>query len=210
MDSKQIHKLNHENIFDRLWIGKKIAELFDSWHFSHDVKERSIALIKCLSLQPGLINLDFNVTVRKIVKGKKSTENIHDAVITIETILLNKIFDSVYIRDYLNYNEYDGIFYYSKERFENLMDWMSTLNNLSFTRKQMADDSLSTKKKSKRDEDFDKDKELNKKIISYAKKNFELFNNLKRASDDAGYKVDDLIKRFETKLIPPVTKKRIR
>ena len=90
------------------------------------------------------------------------------------------------------------------------MDWMFTLNNLSFTRKLIADDSLSTKKKSKRDEDYDKDKELSKKIISYAKKNFELFNNLKKASDDAGYKVDDLIKRFEIKLIPPITKKRIR
>ena len=105
------------------------------WHYSHDVKERNISLIKCLTLQPGLLNLDFDTAKKIPVKGKKSKEQTENAVITIESIILNKIFDSAYIRDYLNYNEYDGIFYYSKERFENLMDWMLTLNNLTFTKK---------------------------------------------------------------------------
>ena len=132
LDSKQIHKFDYENVFDRLWIGRKLNQLFDKWHSNHDVKERSIALIKCLSLQSALLNLDFNVTQKKTDKGKKSKENIGNAVITIESIFLNKIFDSAHFRDYLNYNEYDGIYYYSKERFENLMDWMFTLNNLSF------------------------------------------------------------------------------
>ena len=40
---------------------------------------------------------------------------------------------------------------------------------------------------------------LGNKIISYVKKNFELFLNLKKASDQAGYKVDDLISSFKVK-----------
>ena len=199
LNGKQIYKFNYENIFDRLWIGRKLAELFDKWQYSYDAKERCIALIKCLSLQHGLLNIDFNVTKKKTLRGKKSKENIEDAVITIESILLNKIFDSAYIRDYLNYNEYDGIYYYSKERFENLMDWMFTLNNFSFTKKLLGDEYLLRKKRTKNDKDEEKEKELTKKIISHTKKNYEFFNNLKKASDQAGYKVDDLISGFEFK-----------
>ena len=87
-----------------------------------------------MTLQSGLLNLDFDAANKMPVKGKKTKVKTENAVITIESIILNKIFDSGYIRDYLNYNEYDGIFYYSKERFEILMDWMFTLNNLTSLR----------------------------------------------------------------------------
>lgn len=193
LNSKIPHKIDHENIFDRLWIGKKLSEFFEKLHYSHEVKERNIALIKCLSLQVDLLNLDLSGKKWKPAKEQKSKVNSEDAEMKIESILLNKIFDSIYMRDYLNYNEYDGIYYYSKERFENLMEWMFTLNNISFTTRLLADKSLFKKKKI--DEDYDK--EIGKKIILNVKKNYELFSNLKKASDETGYKVDDLIHSFE-------------
>ena len=195
LESKALHKINNENVFDRLWIGRKLAELFEKWHYTHDVKERNIALIKCLTLQSELLNLDFDAAKKTPVKGKKTKVKTENAVITIESIILNKIFDSGYIRDYLNYNEYDGIFYYSKERFEILMDWMFTLNNLTFTKKLFASDSGLDKKILKKD----KANDIRKLIVSHIKKSFDFFIKLKIASDEAGYKVEDLIKSFEAK-----------
>ncbi len=174
---------------------EKLAELFEKWHYTHDVKERNIALIKCLTLQSELLNLDFDAAKKTPVKGKKTKVKTENAVITIESIILNKIFDSGYIRDYLNYNEYDGIFYYSKERFEILMDWMFTLNNLTFTKKLFASDSGLDKKMLKKD----KANDIRKLIVSHIKKSFDFFIKLKIASDEAGYKVEDLIKSFEAK-----------
>ena len=59
------------------------------------------------------------------------------------------------------------------------------------------------KKTAKKDKDKDEDKDydeegkLRKKLFDQVKKNYELFTNLKKASDAAGYKVDDLIHGFE-------------
>jgi hypothetical protein len=207
LDGKHLHKINYEIIFDRLWIGRKLAELFDRWNFNQDAKEKNLALIKCLTIQSGLLNLDFSITAKKTVKSKKSKINIEDAIVKIESILLNKIFDNAHIRDFLNYNEYDGIYYYSKERFENLMDWLFTLNCISFTYKLFGKDGKLDKKQVKMktsqplaDKDYDKDevKKLSKKVLEHVKKNFEFFKNLKTASDKAGYKVEDLISSFET------------
>ena len=200
------HKHDHENMFDRLWIGKKLSELFDAFHFNHDAKEKNIALIKCLSFHSELLNLEFNIKKNKIVKSQKSLPKADPPLAEkkkIEAILLNQIFESYLIRDYLNYNEYDGIFYYSKERLENLMDWIFTLNNISFTKNLLDDKSLLKKKTAKKDKDKDEDKDydeegkLRKKLFDQVKKNYELFTNLKKASDAAGYKVDDLIHGFE-------------
>jgi glycosidase len=204
LDGRQLQRQNHENTFDALWIGRKLDELFNRWHFPHEVKEKNISLIRCLSLNSGLLNLNVSVVTSSELKNQKVKVKTENAIVKMESILLNKIFDSVYIRDYLNYNEYDGIFYYSKERFEYLMDWLFTLNNISFTSKLFADGDTKAKKTTKKV--TDKEKELSKKLLAQVEKNFEFFNNLKQASDQAGYKVDDLIKSFEGQ-VKPVKKK---
>jgi glycosidase len=217
------HKHDNENLFDRLWIGKKLSGLFDTFHFSHDIKERNIGLIRCLSFHSELLNLELDGKKNKKVrsqkekisaKGRSVAQGKNDKTeFNFEAVILNQIFESYLIRDYLNYNEYDGIFYYSKERFENLMDWLFTLNTISFAAKLLANESLFKKKTVKKrksvykdedkdedeDKDNDKDEDLRKRILSQIKKNYEFFNNFKKASDEAGYKVEDLIKSFENK-----------
>ena len=60
--------------------------------------------------------------------------------------------------------------------------------------------STAKKKTLKASKDSDKakiDSKLKKELIDLVKKNFEFFSTLKKASEEVGYKVDDLIKRFE-------------
>jgi hypothetical protein len=199
LNSKNVLRHDYENIFDRLWMGKKFAEFFDKWQYNHDVKERNISLIRCLSFHSDMLNIDFTTANKKAIKTKKSNTNGINDVVTIESILLNKIFDSTYIRNFLNYNEYDGIYYYSKERFENLMDWMFTLNNISFTKRLALNENAPKKRKTRKEKENDKEKEMTirKKIVAHIKKNYTFFNNLKKASDKSGYKVEDLLKLFE-------------
>ncbi len=201
LDGSQIGNFTTENIFDRLWIGKKLSEVFDNWHLSHEAKVKNIGLIKSLCLNQNLFNIDLSSSTKKSSLSKKTNAVVENAVVKVEAILLNKIFDSSEFRDYLNYNEYDGIYYYSKERFEYLMDWLFTLFNLSYMRKLLSDRPVSQKNKSKKqkDETAKPKKISDKKILDYLKNTFELFNNLKIESDKAGYRAEELIRNFENK-----------
>ncbi|WP_460598027.1 hypothetical protein, partial [Escherichia coli] len=80
------------------------------------MKERNIGLIKSIGLNYNLLNLELVSAKKSTSPLKKSKAKIDDAIIKSEVILLNNIFDAAEFRDYLNYNEYDGILYYSKER----------------------------------------------------------------------------------------------
>lgn len=201
LDGSQIGNFNTENVFDRLWIGKKLSNVFDNWHLSHEAKVKNIGLIKCLCLNQNLFTIDFSSSIKKSARSKKTNSIAENAVVNVEAVLLNKIFDSSDFRDYLNYNEYDGIYYYSKERFEYLMDWLFTLFNLSYLRK-LFNDSLGlqqNKSKKQKDKTAEPKKLSDKKILDYLKNTFELFNNLKIVSDKAGYRVEELIRNFENK-----------
>ncbi len=200
-----------ENIFDRLWLGKKLSEIFESWHYNHETKERIILLIKCLSLSPDLWKLELNgesnkKTKRKIATSKKEQlqsvgNGSEESEITVEQKLLNKLFDSYVVREYLNYNEYDGIFYYSKERFENLLDWLFTLNSIKLVKEIFKEEPNLKVKKVKKDKDTDIDtlKKQRVKFLNQMKIDFEFYTKLKAASEATGYKVDDLLKSFESK-----------
>jgi hypothetical protein len=194
------NRKDHGNIFDHLWIGKKLAELFDKLQFHSDVKEKNIALVRCLGTHKELLSLEFNSEKPKPVKVSKQKSKGEITEPSFESVFLHKLFESYVIRDYLNYNEYDGIFYYSKERFEYLLDWLFTLNSIYLSKNIFQDKSTIKKKTLKASKDTDKEKidsKLKKQLIDMVKKNFEFFDNLKKASEEVGYKVDDLIKRFE-------------
>lgn len=207
LDGRHLGKLNSKNIFDHLWIGKKLLEVFENWHLNHEIKVRNIQLIKCISLNYNLLNLELlSAKIRPSSNKKRKTKTDSD-IIKPEVILLNKIFDAVEFRDYLNYNEYDGIFYYSKERFEYLMDWMFTLYNLSYFKKLLADLSLLEEKNDKNNKAKKSSKtvikskkkkvEKDKAIFDYMKQTHKFFINLKLQSKNAGYRVEELIKCFE-------------
>lgn len=203
LDGKHLGKFNSENLFDFLLIDKKLSELFDRWHLSHELKERSMGLIKCLSKHYNLLNIELASTKQKISTSRKTKSD--DAVIKTEAILLNKIFDSADFRDYLNYNEYDGIYYYSKERFEHLMDWLFTFFNLTFTSKLSVDETkpkkstVKSKKKIVKEKIKDENQKKDKKILDFLKLSYEFFSNLKVQSDKSGYRVEDLISSYENK-----------
>ena len=188
---------NDNNVFDDLWIGKKLSDIFDNWHYAQDIKDRNISLIRSLSLQFDIIQLNGLSEADKKTLSSKSKTKVVKKEKSVELDLLKKIFNSVFMRNYLNYNEYDGIFYYSKERFEYLMDWIFTINCIVYSKQLLLKKSEPVKKKTKSRKIEKMTQADIKKVISFTKNNYELFANIKKTSDEAGYRVEDLLKKFE-------------
>ncbi|MCX6151939.1 MAG: alpha-amylase family glycosyl hydrolase [Ignavibacteriales bacterium] len=91
-----------------------------------------------------------------------------------ETIILTELLNDFDVRDFLGVNKHEGIWYYSKENFEELLDWLLTLEAVSYIEKV-------------------KDKTVdNKELINFLKDIFHLNKTLKEISLQSGYKLEDL------------------
>ncbi len=82
------------------------------------------------------------------------------------------------VRDYLHVNEYKGIIYYRKENFEELVDWIFTLEVISFYGKTET-------------------AELNfEQRVKTLKSALNTVNKLKIISDDSAYKYENLLNQL--------------
>ena len=97
--------------------------------------------------------------------------------------MLNQLLNDDETKWYIALNEHEGIKYFNKERFENLINWLFTLTSLT---------SYERKTKVSIDEQI---KEL--------QKNYKFFKKIKKASTDSGYKFNYLLSLFEKEKVKP-------
>jgi hypothetical protein len=93
-------------------------------------------------------------------------------------LILTSIFSDYEISNFLNVNEFKKKKYFSKERFEYLLDWFYTLNMIY----------MPYKVKGKKDQPDD-----------FEKRTSGTVKKIKTVSSEIGYCVDDLIKAFDVK-----------
>ena len=165
---------NVNGLFEELILGKPLHSALVKATQNHDEAGNNIALIKILTSK-NRVEL-WNASNQSGQKARKKT--------TInESELLNLLLDDDETRWYISVNEYEGIKYFNKERFENLINWLFTLTSLT---------SSSKKARVSVDEQI---KEL--------QKNYKLSKKIKKAAADSGYKFNYLLSSFQKEKVKP-------
>jgi glycosidase len=114
-------KINKENYFDVLLLDTPVRKILERLGRGTNDVEKELILLKLLLEHDSELVKVF--TPLKISASKLIDDSLK------ECVLLNLINDSG-VRTFLGVNEYENVVYYSKEQFEELLDWILTLNVL--------------------------------------------------------------------------------
>ncbi|MCF8242070.1 MAG: hypothetical protein K9J16_11840 [Melioribacteraceae bacterium] len=111
----------------------------------------------------------FNLTEEeKVLFDKKTQVNIPEFVAKRRKKDLQKLFEDDYVKAFLGVNFYDGIWYFSKENFDELFNWLFTLSIVSLF--------------------YNKSKDADSSV----KKSFLIYNHIINQSHSSGYKWEEL------------------
>jgi glycosidase len=175
---------SENNMFDELRLHKIIDELMLSMHHNPQRIYEQSSLIRLLSLDKD----------RFILQNQNSGKSKYKGLLPEEELLSN-LFSGL-TASYLNVNAFEGVRYFSKERMEELLSWISTLNNLNYLKNYKLNKERSRSlNNSKKPETA-----LTAAFKKEVKKSFNFFEKLLKASEKSCYKVDDFIKLVHNEL----------
>ena len=108
-------------------------------------------------------------------------------------MIIPELFNDHDFNDLTGVHEHEGITYFNKERFEEVIDYIFTLYNLNSVlkyksgKRKSAVKTAASKKLSPASEKF---------IMDELKLSWQFFTNVKKAADIAGYRLEDFTKEF--------------
>ncbi len=196
-DQKNLNMVDHLHLENILF-----ENLKGFGHKEHNIKEE-INLLKILTADDELYNSE-RVNLKsefpdESIKTKKSASPKPKKILRAE-FLTNIIFKLNENDNYLRVNEHNGIIYYHKENFENLIDWICSLEIIEDAiRYLVLKDSIEQKRKrtAKQAVELKESDKLKKNISAFATqltKDVEFFERLKSLSADSKYQVEELKK----------------
>lgn len=178
---KRLLNSNKDN-FDTLLFWKALKEVFESVGINKEEIDANIILIKGLAFNdiPGLWQTD-------------NLEKEND-----EKQFLDVITKNDEINSYIGLNEYEGVKYYNKERFENLINWILSLHTLNLSQEYFRyKEKSSTYNKSVKPKA--KNKITKTVFLKEAEKLYDFYDRIKKSSVDAEYQLEKLISLFNKK-----------
>ncbi|MGE5796941.1 MAG: hypothetical protein ACM34N_09160, partial [Ignavibacteria bacterium] len=165
-------------LFDKLMLDRVLSSAFEQWGHNFEKIIEEINLVKILSR-------DLELYSPAVLESPSKTKQTY----TRERMLIEKIFSGKDYLTYLNYNDFNGVKYYSKERFENLISWIFTLENLMKIRDLIFSGTGKAKKVS--------EKRINtSEYLKEFKKSEIFYSNIWDASGKTGYKAEELKEIF--------------
>ena len=125
---KQLLNKNHDPkkidvIFDELLISKPITNIFEK-HTNGTSIHQKIELIKTL-----LLKFSIEQTKKKTKKGKASVNPKQENILSEIKVLL----DDKNVHNFIRVNVFEGVTYFNKERFEELISWVMLFNFINKT-----------------------------------------------------------------------------
>ncbi|MBN1302307.1 MAG: hypothetical protein JW995_13910 [Melioribacteraceae bacterium] len=196
----ELHKIydedeNRMSIIDELLLIYPVNKILKRLGRGDIGVERELSLLKVLlnytdklfDVEKGPVNI-FNI---------KSESDIQNFISIFKQELIEQLLMDEDVHSFLLVNHYEGIWYYSKERFEELVDWLlsiALLNFMNYTNEYKFDAAEFGKKvynlKPNRDINLD---ELNSELIEdFIKKANMIGDYLKDNSERSGYDLDIL------------------
>jgi glycosidase len=177
-----------EYLLDKLMLDKVLISAFEQWGHNFERITEEIDLLKILTLNPELYD----------PSSREYRPNTNRTPLN-EKILIDRIFSGKNNLAYLNFNEFQGIKYYSKERFENLINWIFTLESLIMIRNLIFNGKgLNTVSKVKETgKGIMPQGEKIKEYMKEYKKSQQFYSKILAASEKAEYKMEKLKMIFE-------------
>ncbi len=138
-------KINADYLFDELLISKTIIRILENTSYISDHRS-DLELIKVLSSIFTVVKTDTKLKPKmQIVSNSEQKDNNSVSLFDSLNVLLN----SNIMNNFLHVNEFEGKTYFNKERFEELLDWIMLLNEISFNHNILIKDEKTFLKKLK-------------------------------------------------------------
>ena len=178
-----------ENLFDNLLIGKALNSGFNIISQNNAETGNDILLVKLLTAKGKSELWDKSTkSVNKEPKGTRKKSQLDEKEFLIQLL------DGDDAKWYVSFNEYEGIKYYSKERLEKLLNWVFSLKILTEINDKDSKVKPFKKKQSIKKTVLQSNSEIQIKNIL---KDYKFFEKIKKASDDSGYKFNELLLSLE-------------
>ena len=134
---------------------------------------------------------------QKINKKRNSTEDKNEQKLSEENVLefsqslVTMLLGEKVIRNYLQVNEFGGITYFNKEKFDEFVNWLALLISIDLNSLLMNNDDASWRRKTL--------KEKESHIFTIIRKNTEWLLNLKTLAVDSGFDFNIFLSELNTK-----------
>ncbi len=185
-----------DSLFDKLLLRKPLNQIFNQ-HYPEDISSSQILLLK------SLLHFDNELKRVKIKFKKKKSKDLkkkngRQKRAALQKVSISDLLSNVTIRRFLQVNEYGGITYFNRERFEEMIKWFLLLIVIrSFSAYEKTVIGLKNKNgKGKLKKHLSKQK-LEREYIASVKNNFLSAKNLIWLAEEAGYNIN----RFKNILV---------
>jgi len=192
---------NNYGLFNNLMITKVLLEILGRFGQPANYLTMYVELIKILTSPIIIYHFNDQDNLSGSLKNEFS-QTPGTAMITSKLIL--NLFDVKYINDYLMVNVYEGVKYFNRERFEDLMNWLFILCNLSNIKLLESGDIR------KSESEFQNDltvkgssssikQKLKRRTLNILKESHRQISKIKSIAEKCGYKLDDFIQELKEK-----------
>jgi len=167
--------INKRNYINKILLDTPIRKILKKLGRGEYDIFRSMLLINILQeINTGLIELFCTV---KDAEQKNNSNKI-------ELGCIIKLLTDENVKLFIGVNEYQNIVYYSKENFEELLDWLLTISILE---KMIL---IILESNPENEEDY---KKLHPEIVELINHSFKKYQMVKKLSDESGYRLEDFI-----------------
>lgn len=192
-DNMLSNKTNDKiNNFDNLILSKPMVQIFNN-QAEEDVAHSNTQLIQTLIR----FNSELNNIKIKFKKNKKVEKaKINKQRGTLHQLPFSELLKDENVSSFLKVNQFAGITYFNKERFENLVEWLFQLiviKSFSLYEKELA----SSKEKKKKSKKSLTKQELERLLLNVIKSCFASAQNLTWLAEESGYDLE----KFSNSLI---------
>ncbi len=185
-----------ESLIDKLLLATPVRKVLTNMGRGEiDIRHEITFLNVLLDYKTGLLDVSKEVKKFDKIKEKEDLNFAEFAVAQKSGSLLNFLTDE-YVKTFLGVNYFEGVWYFSKENFIEVINWLFTLTILEYI--SGREDTLPEQKqiKTKMEKVKSEKKSENKELHTLIKQTYIFVNHIKELAKNSGYKLESLKSNF--------------
>ncbi len=167
-------KINWAELYESLQINKALVEIFKDWGHNVEGIHNNARLVRAL------ISKAYLFEDPEILKhGSEST-------------FIAELINNKEVAGYISLNEFEGVLYYNKERFESLINWIFTFSGILYSKVYIEQNNKNEKGAAKKPGVLNSKTSITqykKVLLEKLSDNYNSIRLLKQKSDDSGFKL---------------------